>query len=148
MSCSLCLHQAHPSALTVNLHPFLCSYLALCLALLLPGSSASLLLLLLQVGSLLPCPLSYLVPFCLACFSQVSSFLSGLFSNLFFWSKVGNAEEWGKDEGKGDEEGRGVGCNGVYLCLSLPVNAYLVPHTHVHMNCNIIKYLIKRIFEQ
>src|ERR1700691_3524357 len=75
-------------------------------------------------------------------------FLSGSFSNLFFRSKVGNVEEWGKGEGKGDEEGREVGCNGVCLCLSLPVNAYLVPHTHVHMNCNVIKYLIKRIFEQ
>ena len=37
---SLCLHQAHPSALTVNLHPFLCFYLALCLAVLLPGSGS------------------------------------------------------------------------------------------------------------
>src|ERR1700683_5727643 len=45
------------------------------------------------------------------------------------------------------KEGRGVGCNGVCLCLSLPVNAYLVPHTHVHMNYNIIKCLIKHIFE-
>ena len=36
--------------------------------------------------------------------------------------------------------------NGVCLCLSLPVNAYLVPHIHVHMNCNIIKYLIKTHF--
>jgi hypothetical protein len=61
---------------------------------------------------------------------------------------MGNAEEWGKGEGKGDEEGGGVGCNGACLCLSLSDNAYLVPHTHVHMNCNIIKYLIKHIFEQ
>jgi len=144
MSCSLCLHQAHPSALTVNLHSFLCFYLALCLALFLPGSGS--------FFSLAPSPwLSapwLLAPFCSACFSQLPSFLSGSFSNLFFWSKVGNAEEWGKGEGKGDEEDRGVGCNGVYLCLSLPVNAHLVPHTHIHMNCNIIKYPIKRIFEQ
>ena|ERR1700691_3544129 len=31
-------------------------------------------------------------------------FLSGSFSNLFFRSKVGNVEEWGKGEGKGYEE--------------------------------------------
>jgi hypothetical protein len=35
---------------------------------------------------------------------------------------------------------------GMQWSIPLLINAYLVPHTHVHMNCNIIKYLIKRIF--
>lgn len=119
MSCSLCLHQAHSSALTVNLHPFLCFYLALCVTFLLSGSS-------LTLFSLTPCPtwpllsgsspspllLSLLLP---------GPFLSGSCSNLFFWSKVRNAEEWRKSEGKEDEGSRVVGCNGVCLCLSLPL---------------------------
>ena len=83
MSCSLCLHQAHPFALTVNLHPFLCFYLALYLALLLSGSSSLFSLALSPWFLVLPGPspgpgpllLSLLLP---------GPFLSGSFSNLFF----------------------------------------------------------------
>jgi hypothetical protein len=54
---------------------------------------------------------------------QVPSFLFGSFSNLFFWSMVGNAEEWGKGEGKGDEEGRGdaMECTSAYLSQSMHI---------------------------
>ena len=53
-------------------------------------------------------------------------FLSGSFSNLFFWSNVGNTEGWGKGEGKGDEEGRGVDAMGyasTYLSQSMHISS-------------------------
>jgi hypothetical protein len=54
---------------------------------------------------------------------------------------VWDAKEWGKGEGKGDE--RGWNAMGY---LSFSVNAYLIPHTHVHMNCNIINISNKTHF--
>ena len=59
-----------------------------------------------------------------------------------FWPKVRDADECGKEwMGKEDEGSRGMGCNRLCLCLSYHLTlsqAYLVPHTYVNMNCNII----------
>ena len=53
-----------------------------------------------------------------------------------------------RNGGRTREMRRAEGLDAMGYCLSLPVNVYLVPHAHVHVDCNIIKYLIKHIFEQ
>ena len=148
--CSLCFHHWHPSHLFAVPIPLvhLCSPCSVWPQLFLLSGSLLLALSFLWVSILvsflallLPGPTSWplhaswlllLLPAPPLWFS-----LPGL-----FWPKVRDAEECGKEwMGKEDEGSRGMGCNGLCLCLSyhLPLSqAYLVPHTYVNMNCNII----------
>ena len=121
--CSLCLHHWHPShclfAVPILL-VHLCSLSSVWSQFFL--LSSSLLPSSLFWSLLAPCPTS-------PCFLAPAWFLappSGSFWPPFwfslpslFWSKVRDAKECGEEwMGKEDEGSRGMGCNGLYLCLS------------------------------
>src|SRR5882762_7962931 len=138
------LAQAHPSTPTVNLHPLLYFYLVLCLAFLLPGSSSSLLLLLL--GSLLPGPLSYLAPFFSACFSQVPfTLVHSLASSS--GQRCGMLRNGGRVRPRARGMRRVEGWNAMgYASATFLSQCIFNPHTHVHINCNIINISNKTHF--